>query len=67
MKTLKRIIRHWKTSLFGALAAALGIVSAYHNYVPSNTLWFNVAYVWSGAEALLFVGLLGLFAADHKD
>lgn len=33
-------------------------------YVSTNTLYFNVCYVWPGAIALLIVGVALLLAAD---
>lgn len=62
----RAVVYHWKTSVFGLVCLALGVVSMSHTYVETNTLCFNVVYVWPGAFALIAAGILGICAADHK-
>jgi hypothetical protein len=61
---MKKIMRHWKTSALGVCAIVGGSWSMDVTYVSTNTLYFNVCYVWPGAIALLIVGVALLLAAD---
>jgi hypothetical protein len=72
--------RHWRTSLCGLIAIVIGLsviglgVWIWQAvYVHTNTLWFNLCYVVSGAISvmvsgftLMVVGIGLLQAADHK-
>jgi hypothetical protein len=59
------MIRHWKTSLFGLLCIIWGLWLAHVTYVPTNTLRFNLVYVWPAAELFLITGLGLIHAKDH--
>lgn len=59
------MIKHWKTSLLGVISILLGFWVMHVTYVPSNTLQFNIQYVWPGALALVFAGIGLIHAKDH--
>ena len=61
------MIKHWRTSLLGLAAIGVGLWSMHATYVATNTIYFNVVYVWPGQLALLLVGAGLLYAADHKN
>ena len=58
--------RSWITTTIGIIAILMGLRSMWITYVPTQTLYFNLFYVWSGQCALIFCGWIGIHAADHR-
>jgi len=59
--------KHWRTTALGVAAIIVGIWSAHVTYVPTQTLYFNIVYVWTGQIGLIVAGLIGIFASDHAE
>ncbi len=59
-------MKSWRTTTFGVLSILYGGWVAHVTYVPTNTLGFNLLYVWPGAMALVLVGVGLIQARDHK-
>jgi hypothetical protein len=59
------MIKSWKTSLLGAGSILLGLWVLRVVYVPNNTLYFNICYVWPGAFSLIVAGIGLIHAKDH--
>jgi hypothetical protein len=59
-------MKSWRTTTFGILSILYGLWVAKVTYVATNTLPFNLCYVWPGAIALILVGIGLIHARDHK-
>jgi hypothetical protein len=59
-------VKSWRTTTLGMAAILLGLWVMRVTYVPSNTLYFNIVYVWPGAWALIISGIGLVNARDHK-
>jgi hypothetical protein len=59
-------MKSWRTTSFGVMAILYGLWVARVAYVPSQTMRFNLCYVWPGAIALVLVGTGLILARDHN-
>jgi hypothetical protein len=59
-------MKSWRTTTLGVFAILFGLWLAHVTYVPSNTLKFNVIYVWPSSIALVLAGIGLVHARDHK-
>jgi hypothetical protein len=59
------MLKSWKTSLLGSCAICLGTWLMHILYVPGNTLYFNICYVWVGPISLIISGCALILAKDH--
>ena len=59
------MIKSWKTTILGVIAIGFGLWLMHVRYVPSNTLRFNLVYVWPESFSLIFAGIGLVHAKDH--
>jgi hypothetical protein len=57
----------WRTTALGIACIIWGLWCAYVHYVPNQTLYFHLAYVWTPEECLILLGVGLIHAADHKN
>ena len=56
----------WRTTTLGIIAIVFALWLMKVNYVPSQTLYFNLAYVWPAELAIIIAGIGLIHARDHK-
>jgi hypothetical protein len=59
-------MQSWRTTTLGIVTILFALVVARVTYVPTNTLYFNLFYVWPPAISMLMAGIGLIHARDHK-
>jgi hypothetical protein len=57
----------YRTSILGVVAILFGLWLMRVHYVPNQTLYFNVVYVWPVEFGIILAGWGLLHSCDHKD
>lgn len=65
MKYLQSLLTHWKTSTGGIITILFALWLMEVRYVPTNTLYFNVVYVWPESFFGIVAGIALIYAKDH--